>query len=447
MPSPLVIYLAVATLVVLLPSKVSAEAVEGAETLGVLNDPDWTPDHCTTSQRESLLAEWRKTFDAKLVTPHDLSRLYNRLGEDSYPERQSASHELYLLGSKNSEVLQRLCETDNNPERVFRARRIIAQWQKEMDNVPIRLRNIFRVWEVATHAQQLEHVIPLITEIQHVPIAVSFQDPRPNKDPDMLSHAPRERSIRLAEEVFPKIVRKLVEHETPEANLTLMSFLRENNKALVTSTIRNIGRPSQIPDVAPDLIRLAEGKDKEIALCSLSALSNWGNTSKHRAEITAMLKRLYRNIDEDIALEAAIISCYSGDWSGFPMILETARSPDKTKAIKAIGQPGTTTFEEHEKEIIPILIPLLNTDDLSLLDSTIEAFGTYKGTAKYILPFLTHENSAITDRAIVTLRIMGAVEAIKPLHDLRSKSSKMNENTLRAIDEALSSLEKLKQTE
>ena len=417
----------------------AAETIVG---LGGLDNPDWTPDHYTAAQREALLTQWRETEHRTETSPEDVARLYNRLGDKSYDVRQAVSSELTSLGAANIEALQRLSGADDDPDRTIRAKQIIAQWRKDEAKESIRLRNIFRAWRASSHKQQLEYAKLLVAEIQKLPVEVSFPDPRSDSGEPSLG-VPRQRTIRLHDELLPELVTQLKTHKTPEANLMLRSFLRESNTVLVLRTIQLIGSPHEDPDVAPELIRLAEGKNKAVALRALSHLSNWHGTGEYRGEITAMLKRLYGNKDEDVALQAAIISCYSGDWSGFPMLLVATRNPDKVIAVKAIGQLSDSRYRGLAEQVVPLLIPHLETDDLELLSQTIETLGNYPGTAKCILPFLEHKDRHIVWRTILALNSMEATEAIVPLRNLRAATA--DETTLRYVDEALHRLEQLQQ--
>jgi hypothetical protein len=117
------------------------------------------------------------------------------------------------------------------------------------------------------------------------------------------------------------------------------------------------------------------------------------------------------------------------------MLLEATKSPNITIAVKAIGQLVDCRYRGRAKQVVPLLIPHLKTDDLKLLNRTIETLGSYRGTAEHIVPFLQHRDKHIVWRTILALNSMDATEAIKPLEDLRRTST--NETTQRYIDEAL----------
>jgi HEAT repeat protein len=411
--------------------------------LADLADPDWSPDRCTASDREKLLNEWQATLEPREISNEEMERLFRALGDESYAIRQAAATELALRGESNADILQRLSATDGDPERIVRANEIMSGWRNRREKAPVRMWNLFRVWAASSHELQLAHVRPLVAAVQNLPAEYSFPEPHPVEDwgePLEL----QQRTIRLHEGILPEVTKQMKGHKTRKADELLLSFLREPNPLLVTSTIWRIGSPDEDLDVAPELIRLAEGSSKDVALAALSALSNWSDGSKrdddYREAITAMLKRLYGNKDEEIALQAAIISCYSGDGSGFPMVLEAARNPDKKIARKAIGQLGCSEFAHHAAEIVPVLIPFLETDDPDLLNRVIESFGNFKGEANRLLPFLSHEKQPIVVRTIVTLGQMGGSEAIKPLKELRATTT--DESTLRCIDDVLVRLEK-----
>jgi HEAT repeat protein len=245
-------------------------------------------------------------------------------------------------------------------------------------------------------------------------------------------------------ELFHKLVNELKSHKTPEANLMLRSFLREDSTVLVLHTITLIGYPDKDFDFAPDLIRLAEGKDKAVALRALSNLSDWYSNREHVAEITSMIKRLYASKDAEVILQAAILSCrYSSDWSGFPMLLEATKKPDKKIALKAIEQLRNSQYRSYAKEVVPLLIPHLQTKDLNLLEYTIRTFGNYNGSAKHILPLLQHKENYIVNSTIIALNLMDAIEAIAPLEDLLQKTT--DDTTRDCINAVLLSLKQLQQ--
>ncbi len=436
---------AIKVVVVLVFSRVIfvSSITAGVPTMALvdLGNPDWMPDHCTAAQRQSLLAQWWKEEQKTTASPESVERLYNRLGNESYVVRQAASSELALLGPANFEALQHLCEKDDDPETTVRAKHIIAQWQDHLDKKPVRVRNIFRVWKACSHEQQLKYAQQLVSAIQKLPPQVPIQDRRVPSGWGLENLIPQQPTMRLHDELLPGIVTQLKSHKSSKATVMLRSFLRESNALLVLRTMQVIGSPHEDPGAAPDLIRLAEGKNKAIALRALSHLSNWHGTREHRDEITTMLKRLYDSKDEEIALQAGIISCYSGDWSGFPMLLEATKSSDKTITMKAIGQLVDCRYRGRAKQVVPMLIPHLKTDDLKLLNRTIETLGSYRGTAEHILPFLQHRDKHIVWRTILALNSMEATEAIKPLEDLRRTAT--DETTLRCLGEAVRRLEQL----
>lgn len=437
-------------MLVLLMSALLVRSVKGEDptkTILLLTDlqkADWLVGQSTEVQLENLLAQWSQTEQNKEASPKDVARLYKLLGDNSYNVRQAAFVELVLLGEANQETLLSLCQGEAELEKAEKAKQILEQWQENRNKKPILIRNIFSVWKASSQEQQLNYAKLLVSTILKFPAEVSIPKQLSEIDIPAEDRKLSQVKIRPHEELFPGIVTQLKSHNTPKANLMLRSFLFEDNNILVLATIQLIGTPNEDPAIAIDLIQLAEGKNKAVALKALSHLSNWQTNEKYREEITAMLKRLYASKDEEVALQAAICSCYSGDWSGFPMLLEATKSPDKKIAMKAIGQLVDSRYGRSRAEkVVPLLIPHLQTDDLELLERTIETLGNYKGTAKQILPFLHHKDKHIVWRTIMALNDMGATEAIEPLEELLGKTT--DKTTLGYTMEALTRLKRLQQ--
>lgn len=185
------------------------------------------------------------------------------------------------------------------------------------------------------------------------------------------------------------------------------------------------------------LVSIAGGSDSELAECALSSMSNYS----YNAEIDAELKKLMTHRDPERALHAAIITCYSGDWSGFPLLLEGTKSPNRAIAMKAIGQLVDSRYQGRANQVVPLLLPHLATKDMALLERTIETLGNYRIAATHVLPFLKHENKNILLRTILALNSMGASEAITPLIDLKNTTT--DETTLKLLDDTMRRLKKL----
>jgi len=224
--------------------------------------------------------------------------------------------------------------------------------------------------------------------------------------------------------LLERIVRHLASHKSVAARAVLKGFLDEPDRMLVVRTIQVIGSPNAKVDVAADLIRLAEGKDKFIAMAALVHLPNWAGSDKHRAKIAAALERLHHHPDAEVALQAAIISGSFGDSElAFPHVLKAAKSPNHTVAMKAIVHLGTPRYQGRGREVIPVLVGRLKTKHGPLLEQVIRILGQFPGCAKHVMPFLDHRNRYVVRRAIIAVHSRGAREAIPALEKLVATST------------------------
>ena len=81
--------------------------------------------------------------------------------------------------------------------------------------------------------------------------------------------------------------------------------------------LRNVG-DEETPENLRALIKIADGSDVEVACEAFSHLSDYSPTP----ELNEFLARKMKDPNPKIALKAAIITCYSGDWSGFEMLVK-----------------------------------------------------------------------------------------------------------------------------
>ncbi len=427
-----------------LSGPVAAGADGDGVDLSVLTSKGFNPRKQTPQQLVGLMKKWLALGAPKPAPPERLKAIYGRLNDESFEVREAASAELEALGPANLDAVVALVAKEKYPETEVRAKFVIAAWRRETASAAVRVRNVVATWKALPAKEQLRTARALVARIQRMPEVMTVPSPSRGRQgfgwqgigPQAAS---RMLHIRLRDMLLRQIIDQLNSHGTPEAKAILKGFLAASNRAMVLRTMRLRGSPDVDVDVAADLIRLAEGKDKAIALEALSKLSNWHGTGKHRGEITAMVKRLYAHEDAEIALQAAIISCYSGDGSGFPMLLEATKSPDKAIAMKAIGQLVDCRFSGRGRQVVPLLLPHLKTDDLNLLSRTIETLGNYRSAARDVIPFLYHKDKRIVWRTILALNSMEAPEAVPALKKLQQEST--DKVALDYVKEALRRLE------
>jgi hypothetical protein len=167
---------------------------------------------------------------------------------------------------------------------------------------------------------------------------------------------------------------------------------------------RSIGRLAAVESAAAldVLFAHADGRDRELAEAALSWLGNY----KSNPRIVQFLRRKMTDPDPVLALEAAIITCYSGDWSGLPAILRCGRSKDADLRLRAIGQLGSDPFRPHAAKVVPILLDELKTPlSDAHLERAIESLQAYPTgpVAEAVTPFLKHGNPQVRTRARLVL--------------------------------------------
>ena len=159
--------------------------------------------------------------------------------------------------------------------------------------------------------------------------------------------------------------------------------------------------PESVPALET-LIAIADGSNKDLANTAMSSLSNYRTDPR----ITQFLRRKMSDADGALALQAAIITCYSGDWSGFPVLLRCARSEDPQLRLRAIAQLVDIRYQKHSARVVPLLLAELK-QPLSdrHLERAVESLGTYARieVVEAITPLLEHQNDQVKRRARLSL--------------------------------------------
>src|SRR5262249_57429043 len=119
--------------------------------------------------------------------------------------------------------------------------------------------------------------------------------------------------------------------------------------------------------------------------------------------ITQYLRRKMTGDDPGLALEAAIVSCYSGDASGGALVVRCMKSDDPELRLKAIAQVvDADHFRPHHAAIVRALLDELKepTSDAHL-ERAIESLGAYPSdeVLEAVTPFLKHKNPQVAQRA------------------------------------------------
>jgi hypothetical protein len=161
------------------------------------------------------------------------------------------------------------------------------------------------------------------------------------------------------------------------------------------------------------LIRIVDGPDEQLGSEAIASLSSYRTDPR----IALFLRRKMTDVDPNLALEAAIVSCYSGDWSGVGLLLRAARCDTPSLRLKAIAQIGDPHFRAYANKIVPILLDELKSPtSIDHLERAIESLGAYPSqkVLDAVKPFLTHTNSQVSARA--RLVVASLEREIKPDH-------------------------------
>ena len=162
------------------------------------------------------------------------------------------------------------------------------------------------------------------------------------------------------------------------------------------------------------LSTLAAGNDKDVAMEALSQLSRL----KPNEELNKLLNELMLDDDRELALQAAITSCYSGDWSGFDHLLDCVEHADIEIRKQAVSQLASDRFIRHTGRVVPALFELLaKEEDARVLAHAIASLETYPSTdvLDKVKEFLNHDDELVSTRAArVVYMISSHIKAHSP---------------------------------
>lgn len=406
----------------------------------------------STDGAKRTFAAWAETEKRAPASKDALKAKYAQLGADAFADREAASKAILALGPAAAGELSKLVKAEEDPEVRVRAEKILKAWLKKRANRAVRLNNMVQhLWQPLPPEQKIQYAELLVDAILRLPAEVRVGTDRQGRfqaqalgwkmqGPPMMWQGRfgrmRHRMTVRRDDLLKKVASGLISLNTPAANKVLLRFLRKANTSLVLASLASVGNPNRKGvDAAPELIRLARGDNRKVALKALSCLSNWSAVSRDRKEITAALKALCKSKDPEIALQAAIVTCYSGDWSGFPLLLAATKSRDPKLRYKAVAQLVDSRFHSRSKEVAPALEAQLAADDARLVERAIESLSGYPVAAKRIIPFLDHTDRRIVRRAAMSLGAMGDPAAIGPLEKVLLRP--LDQSARQSIDEAL----------
>jgi hypothetical protein len=155
---------------------------------------------------------------------------------------------------------------------------------------------------------------------------------------------------------------------------------------------------ARVEEAVDEVCRIADGPDRELADDALSALSNLAPNSR----ATAFLRRKMTDADPQLALSAAVVSCYSGDGSGLAFMLRCARHPDPKVRLEAAAMLGGVSQVRRTDRIQPLLLERLGAEsDPAVLERVIESLGVFTDpkVLEAIRPFLSHSDERVRVRA------------------------------------------------
>jgi len=220
-------------------------------------------------------------------------------------------------------------------------------------------------------------------------------------------------SVPLPDRAYYQLIRPVDENFQPdERERILLRFARSRdawvasqsiNRLMSLESITRYGKNSAAsPPILDLMFAIADGPNKQLAQEAISALSSF----RPEPRIVQFLRRKMTDADGTLALQAAIVSCYSGDWSGLPVLLRCARSDDPDLRLEAIAQLVDNKFQPHAGKVIPLLLaeikqPLSDAH----LEWAVNSLGTYKSAevVASITPLLEHRNEQVRGRARLSL--------------------------------------------
>jgi hypothetical protein len=375
----------------------------------------------TKEELAKVFAVWANARNSNMPSAEEMEKEYSQLGDGSYAVREKATVEFLQMGPTILGFLNQRLQNEKDTEIQIRIKHIV---ENITTHRIMRLNNLVEAWKHLAREEQLRYAVSVADALLEMPEQIEIPAPEPGDRLDYFEKrlGPRT-TIWSRNRLLFDVVSSVAAQSTTEAYQILAQFLSKRDKALILRAMECVGTPRASVDVAPRLLELAQGNDKDIALKALDHLSNWHDTNVHRQEITIALKRLYKHPDPEIALEAAIVSCYSGDRSGFPLWLEATMSDNKAVRIKAVAQLVDDRVVDSADVVVPYLIAQLGVTDLELLERAIESLGSYKGNAKHIIRFLHHPSKEIVLRTILSLEMMPDAEAVKALKMLLKESN------------------------
>ena len=181
-----------------------------------------------------------------------------------------------------------------------------------------------------------------------------------------------------------------------------LTLIRSHSRFVVS---RSVNRLMSLRSKAAldDLFRIGDGPDRTLAEEAIGALSSYAPDRR----IAQYLRRKMTDDDRGLALEAAIVSCYSGDASGGALVVRCMKSDDPALRLKAIAQVvDNDHFRPHRAAIVRVLLDELKapTSDAHL-ERAIESLEAYPSDEVLagVTPFLTHGNPHVAQRARMTV--------------------------------------------
>jgi hypothetical protein len=179
---------------------------------------------------------------------------------------------------------------------------------------------------------------------------------------DRLLHLSDALRIPIKDQAYYQLIRPVDKHYPLDARERIhVRFARSRDPWVVSRSlgwlrghefVAHYAKNSTISTPILDVMfEVADGPDQQLAQEAISSLSSF----RPSARIAQFLRRKMTDPDVVLALHAAIVSCYSGDWSGLPVLLRCVRSDDPELRLKAIAQLGDSQFRSHADKIVPLL--------------------------------------------------------------------------------------------
>jgi hypothetical protein len=174
---------------------------------------------------------------------------------------------------------------------------------------------------------------------------------------------------------------------------------------LALGSLSRLSTAQSVEAIDP-LITIADGRNAELASRALTLMGNYD----FHPRLNQFLRRKTSDPNPLIALQAAIVTCYCGDASGYPIVLRCADHPQAKVRLEAVAQlvdlkvGGRDTARSRDL----LLRRLTAEPDPEVLERVVESLQSYptRAVRDAVEPFARHTHERVRARAKLVLNIL-----------------------------------------